>query len=64
VILASLIGLAITAAGGLYCLMAQRGGAGDGRKFLALLGALLSLVAGFAIVLQIAAGTILPACAA
>jgi hypothetical protein len=64
VILASLVGLLITAMGGFYCFIAWRGGAGDGRSFLGALGALLALVAAFAIVLQIAAGLILPPCAA
>jgi hypothetical protein len=64
VILASLTGLLITAVGGLYCLWAWRGGAVDGRSFLAVLGMLLALIASFAMVLQIAAGLILPACAA
>jgi hypothetical protein len=64
VIAVSLLGLLITGAGGLYCFMAWRGGAGDGRSFLGILGALLALLTAFAIVLQIAAGLILPACAA
>ena len=64
VIVASLVGLLVTAAGGFYCLWAWRGGKGDGRSFLGIMGALLALLAGFAILLQIAAGLILPACAA
>lgn len=64
VILASLVGLAITVLGGLYGLLAWRGGGGDGRSFLGILGALLALIAAFAILLQIAAGLILPPCAA
>jgi hypothetical protein len=63
VVFISLVGLAITAAGGLYSLKASRSGEG-GRSFLGILGALLALIAGFAIVLQIAAGLILPECAA
>ena len=63
VILISLVGLAITAGGGAYSLLAWRGG-DQGRSFLGLLGALLALIAGFAIGLQIAAGIILPECAA
>ena len=63
VVLVSLVGLAITAAGGLYCLSAWRGYGGAGRRFMGLFGALLSLIAGFAMVLQIAAGLILPSCA-
>jgi hypothetical protein len=64
VVLASLTGLLITAAGGFYCLRAWRGGASDGHSFLAVLGMLLALIATFAIVLQIVAGLILPPCAA
>jgi hypothetical protein len=64
VVLASLAGLLITAAGGAYCLLAWRGGTGDGRSFLALMGFLLAILASFAIGLQIAAGAILPPCAA
>ena len=63
-VLASVAGLLITEAGGVYSLWAWRGGAGDGRSFVALLGMLLALAVSFAIVLQIAAGLILPACAA
>jgi uncharacterized membrane protein len=63
VVVVSLIGLVITALGGLYCFMAWRG-TDRGRSFLGILGALLALIAGFAIVLQIAAGLILPECAA
>jgi hypothetical protein len=62
VVVISLIGLAITAAGGLYSVLAWRG-TDRGRSFLGVLGALLALIAGFAIVLQIAAGVILPPCA-
>jgi hypothetical protein len=64
VVLASITGLLITAAGGFYCFWAWRRGAADGRSFLAVLGMMLALIATFAIVLQIAAGLILPACAA
>ena len=63
VVVVSVIGLAITALGGLYAAMAWRG-TDRGRSFLGGLGALLALIAGFAIVLQIAAGLILPECAA
>jgi hypothetical protein len=63
VVVVSLIGLLISAAGGFYSLLAWRG-TDRGRSFLGALGALLALIAGFAIVLQIAAGLILPACAA
>ena len=63
VVLASLLGLLVVALGGLYCLPGSDM-AGSGRRFLGILGALLALIAGFSIVLQIAAGLILPACAA
>jgi hypothetical protein len=64
VVLASLLGLVAVAIGGLYCLPSAQHAAGSGRRFLGILGALLALIAGFAIVLQIAAGLILPPCAA
>jgi len=64
VVLASLFGLAAVAVGGLYCLPPSRGARGSGRRFLGILGALLAMMAAFAIVLQIAAGLILPPCAA
>jgi hypothetical protein len=63
VVLTSLLGLVMVAFGGLYCLPASRTAA-SGRRFLGILGALLALIAGFAIMLQIAAGLILPPCAA
>jgi hypothetical protein len=63
VVLASLLGLVLVAFGGLYCLPG-RDRTGSGRRFLGILGALLALIAGFSVVLQIAAGLILPACAA
>jgi len=62
VIVVSLIGLLVTAGGGFYCLAAWRGSE-HGRSFLGALGVLLALIAGFAIVLEIAAGIILPSCA-
>jgi hypothetical protein len=62
VVLVCIIGLILTAAGGVYCFYSWRVPERSGRSFLGLLGALLSLVAGFAIVLQLAAGLILPAC--
>ncbi len=64
VVLTSFLGLVAVAVGGLYCLPAARGPVGSGRRFLGILGALLALLAAFAIVLQIAAGLILPPCAA
>jgi len=63
VVAVSLLGLLITAVGGIYSLKAWRASE-EGRSFLGLLGALLALVAAFAILLQIAAGMILPPCAA
>ena len=63
VVLVSLLGLVIVAAGGLYGYHAWRTSTGSGRRFLGLLGALLALIAGFAVVLQIGAGLILPPCA-
>ena len=63
VVIASLFGLLIVGIGGLYSLQA-RGSKGSGRRFLGTMGALLALLAAFAIVLQIAAGLILPPCAA
>jgi len=64
VVLVSLLGLLMAAAGGLYCLRSWRVAGASGRAFLALVGLLLSLVAGFAILLQLMAGLMLPSCAA
>ena len=64
VVLTSLLGLVAVAAGGLYCLPAARMASGSGRRFLGILGTLLALIAAFSIALQIAAGLILPPCAA
>jgi hypothetical protein len=64
VVLVSFAGLVMTAAGGLVCFAAWRVPEKSGRSFLGLIGGLLALLAGFAIILQIAAGLILPACAA
>jgi uncharacterized membrane protein len=63
VLLVCLIALAVTAIGGAISFMA-RGGGGETRRFIALVSTLLAALAGFAILLQIAAGLILPACAA
>jgi len=63
-VIASLIGLLITACGGLYSLLSWRRDAAGGRGFVAVIGMLLALMCAFAIVLQIAAGLILPPCAA
>lgn len=62
VVLVCLLGLAMTIGGGTYCFYAWRGPERTGRSFLGLVGALLALITGFAIVLQLAAGLILPAC--
>lgn len=64
VIFVSLLGLIMAAAGGLYCLHTSRGSERSGRSFLALTGVLLALMTSFAILLQLAAGMILPSCAA
>lgn len=64
VVLACVLGLVLAAAGGTCCLRAWRTPERTGRSFLGLVGALLALVAMFAIVLQLAAGLILPVCAA
>ena len=63
VIAVSLGGLLAIAAGGALCLAAGRGQNASGRRFLGLIGALLALLTGFATVLQVLAGTIVPACA-
>jgi hypothetical protein len=63
-VVVSVIGLLITAGGGFYCLMARRKAEGSGLSAVAAVGMLLALICGFAIVLQIAAGLILPPCAA
>ncbi|HYD23427.1 MAG TPA: hypothetical protein VEB68_01415 [Croceibacterium sp.] len=62
VVLTSLLGLAIAAFGALCCYDAFRS-EHSGRRFLGIIGLLLTLIAGFAIVLQIAAGIILAPCA-
>lgn len=64
VVIWSVIGLIITGAGGIYALSAWRVPEDRGRSFLGLVSALLALVAGFAMILQLAAGLILPPCAA
>lgn len=64
VVLVSLLGLALCVAGAVYSLFAWRRPEQSGRSFVGLVSALLGLIAGFAIILQIAAGLILPPCAA
>jgi len=64
VVFASVLGLAITGAGGIYAAAGWRAPEESGRSFLAVLTMLLALIAGFAMVLQLAAGLILPRCAA
>ena len=63
-VVASLIGLAISAAGGFYSLLSYRKTDETGRRIMAVLGMLIALIAAFAMVLQICAGLILPQCAA
>jgi hypothetical protein len=64
VVLVSVLGLALAALGAFLCLGGARGSKSSGQHFLGLVGALLALLAGFAILLQLAAGLILPSCAA
>lgn len=61
-VIVSLLGIAITTVGGLYCWRAWKGSAGAGRRFLGFLGATLAVLLDFAMILQIAAGMILPSC--
>ena len=64
-ILIGLAGLAIALIGGLVSLASwRRDGETGGRRFVALVGAMLAALAAFAIVLQSAAVLILPPCAA
>jgi hypothetical protein len=64
VVLVSLLGLALAGAGAFLSLAGGRGSRSSGQHFLGLIGTLLALIAGFAILLQLAAGLILPSCAA
>lgn len=63
VVVVSFVGLMISTLGGLISFAAWRAPASSGRSFLGIVGGLLALLVGFAIILQIAAGLILPACA-
>lgn len=64
VIVVSILGLIMAGAGGLYCLHSWRGSERSGLSFLALTGMLLALMTSLAMLLQLAAGLILPSCAA
>ncbi|HXD01717.1 MAG TPA: hypothetical protein VN627_00265 [Novosphingobium sp.] len=64
VVLASVVGLVITAAGAIYAAASWRAPEESGRSFLAVITMLLAPIAGFAMVMQLAAGLILPRCAA
>ena len=58
------IGLSIVIIGGIFAWMEWRDTAATrGRRFLGLIGALLSLLAGFAVILQTIASLIIPPCA-
>ena len=63
VLLVCVIALIGTGIGGAIS-FAARSGEGENRRFIAWLSILLAALAAFAIALQIAAGLILPACAA
>jgi hypothetical protein len=57
--------LLLTIAGGVFSFgVWSAGGEGEGRRFVGLVSGLLAALAAFTIVLQIAAGLILPGCAA
>ena len=63
VVLVSFLGLVVAAAGGVYGYLAGKASVGPGRRFFGVLTGLFAVLVGFAIVLQILAGLILPACA-
>jgi hypothetical protein len=63
VVLISLLGLLMIVAGGFYSFLGWRGSTESGRRFLGALGALMAPIAAFAVILQVAAGLILPSCA-
>ena len=57
--------LVLTVVGGVFSFgVWSGGGEGEGRRFIGLVSGLLAALAAFAILLQIAAGLILPGCAA
>ena len=63
VLLVGLVCLAIDVAAGLFSLAVWRGADGSrGRSFLGLVGMLLAVLLGFAIILQAASALILPQC--
>jgi hypothetical protein len=62
VVVVSLLGLLVTAAGGAYGLIAGRASVELGRRFFGYVTALLGVLTAFSIVLQIMAGLILPRC--
>lgn len=63
VLLVCLLGLALDLCGGFLALAVWRDEAGGkGRRFLGLLGLLLALLAGFAIILQAVSALIIPTC--
>ena len=64
VLLVCLAGLAVAALGGYFSFDVWRRDESEGRRFIGLVGALLAALAAFAILLQGAAGLILPPCAA
>jgi len=64
VVFASALGLVITGLGGVYGALAWRAPEEAGRSFLAAIAMLLAPIAGFAMIMQLAAGLILPRCAA
>jgi len=64
VVATSLIGLLITVAGGWYAAIGWRAPEERGRSFLAVVTLLLAVIAAVAILMQVAAGLILPQCAA
>jgi hypothetical protein len=64
-LVAGLVGLLVVAAGGYFAWdVWRRAEETESRRFVGLLGLLLSLLTGFAIILQSVSGLILPACLA